>query len=142
MIGGSEKTWEDKLDQTSRVQRLSEYAHRGESSAEARGVSCYPPLFDADRRGEHNSDSRAGQDGQTMPFRPPRGNCDGDNHSNDDENGLTCEGLDAGHRPVSHKFCAPSHWTRARLTDLFLGRLVRQGQGRCFSTGYSLDPDG
>ena len=33
-------------------------------------------------------------------------------------------GLDAGHRPVSHKFCAPSNWTRARMTDPFLGRLV------------------
>src|SRR5713226_8500936 len=29
--------------------------------------------------------------------------------------------------PVSHKFCAPSNWTRARTTDPFLGRLVRQG---------------
>src|SRR5258707_261819 len=29
---------------------------------------------------------------------------------------------------MSHKFCAPSNWTRARTTDPFLGRLVRQGQ--------------
>ena len=43
-------------------------------------------------------------------------------------------GLDAGHVPVSHRFCARSNWTRARSTDPFLGRLVRQGQAAFVAT--------
>ena len=43
-------------------------------------------------------------------------------------------GSDAGHVPASHRFCARSNWTRARSTDPFLGRLVRQGQAAFAAT--------